>query len=515
VARRRRELDAAKAFYDGTDRKTAREILVRLRGELTPGPDRARALLALGLLHSLGGEHTAAKQACAQAIEDARGEARLQAEAHLHFALVCYDDQLAARQSVAAARALVEADPDAPNDLVAAVLLDDAYQGLYLGEGLAEAQVARGLARLPRHRETWLAQRARAVAEAWAKYTDDLLRARELLQESSDREREEGDEVSWSLTIRHLCEVECWLGNWRRAQELATAAHDAMPDANALYGCGLVAAHLGEVAEARHAAEAGLAVASSPWGRATNLSVLGFLELSLGNAAAAVQHLEAAAATVAEAGMPEPVRFRFDGDRVEALVAVGRLAEAEKVVEQLAQRAAATPRPWNRVMHARGLALVRAAKGDLDGALDALERALREHERLPMPFERARTLLHLGALRRRRNERRAAHDTLSSALEIFETLGAPLWAAQAEEELRRIPIRRKATDNTLTPTEERVAELAASGRTNREVARTLFMSPKTVEANLSRVYRKLEIRSRAELGAVMAARSEGAAASKP
>ena len=88
------------------------------------------------------------------------------------------------------------------------------------------------------------------------------------------------------------------------------------------------------------------------------------------------------------------------------------------------------------------------------------------------------------------------------------------WTARAEAELRRVPIRRGAPQE-LTPTEEQVAELTGSGRTNREVAQALFMSPKTVEANLTRIYRKLGIRSRGELGARMAERRHEGAAPKP
>ena len=106
-----------------------------------------------------------------------------------------------------------------------------------------------------------------------------------------------------------------------------------------------------------------------------------------------------------------------------------------------------------------------------------------------------------GRLHRRVKQRRAAADALGEALAIFERLGAPTWAEQARAELGRVGLRRAPDE--LTPTERRVAELAATGMTNREVASAAFMSPKTVEANLARVYRKLGIASRAELGARM------------
>lgn len=512
AARHRRELGAAQAYFDGGDGESAREILAPLLEEMPPGPDRVRPLLLLGMILSYADEDEAAAEACRRAIEDAPPDASLLAEAHLHFALVCYD-ALEARRSVAAARALVENDPGAADDLVAAVLLDDAYEGLFLGEGLALEQVERALALVPRQGRTWLARRAQAVAFLWAKYTDDLVRARELLGEEIALRREEGADSEAAVSLRHLAEVECWLGNWRRSAELAAEAEGDR--VVSMYTRALVAACRGEVAEARSTGEAGLGLAGdNPWFRALHLSVLGFLELSLQNVADAAAHLDAAAADVARIGMTEPARFRFDGDRIEALVALGRLADAEALVQELEHRAEITPRPWNRVMYARGQALALAASGDADGALVAIDRALREHESLPMPFEQARTLLVAGQLRRRAGMRRAAKHALESALAEFERLGAPLWSERAVAELRRIPIRRAASEE-LTPTEERVAELAAAGRTNREVAQTLFMSPKTVEANLTRIYRKLGIHSRAELGATMATRVREAEPPKP
>jgi DNA-binding CsgD family transcriptional regulator len=99
---------------------------------------------------------------------------------------------------------------------------------------------------------------------------------------------------------------------------------------------------------------------------------------------------------------------------------------------------------------------------------------------------------------------------LRAAVGQFEKLGAPSWIERTHAELDRVGLRRAPSE--LTPTERRVAELAASGLTNREVASKAFMSPKTVQANLARVYRKLGISSRAELGARMSEEHGRAAA---
>jgi DNA-binding NarL/FixJ family response regulator len=140
-----------------------------------------------------------------------------------------------------------------------------------------------------------------------------------------------------------------------------------------------------------------------------------------------------------------------------------------------------------------------ADRGDLDAATAAAARAIVEQDQLPMPFVRARTLLLLGQLQRRQRRKESASASLKEALDIFERLHIPLWADRARAELVRANVAPRRSGQ-LTPSEQRVAELAASGMKNRDVATALFISPKTVEANLARIYRKLGIKSRAELG---------------
>ena len=143
-----------------------------------------------------------------------------------------------------------------------------------------------------------------------------------------------------------------------------------------------------------------------------------------------------------------------------------------------------------------------AARGDLAGAEVAYDAALAEHERLQQPFEKARTLLAAGQLQRRLKQRRAARQRLATAMEFFVGVEAALWIAKTEAELARTHLREAPTG--LTPTEFGIAELAAAGLTNKQISERMFVSTKTVESNLSRVYRKLEIGRRVELGARLA-----------
>ncbi len=136
--------------------------------------------------------------------------------------------------------------------------------------------------------------------------------------------------------------------------------------------------------------------------------------------------------------------------------------------------------------------------GDLGAAEQAALSALEHHRELWMPFETARARLLLRQLQRRRRQRQAAADTLTAALGTFEALGSPLWAQRARDELERLTAV-SAEGLGLTAAKSRIAQRAAAGLSNREIAAELFLSPKTVEMNLSTVYRKLGIRSRAQL----------------
>ena len=119
------------------------------------------------------------------------------------------------------------------------------------------------------------------------------------------------------------------------------------------------------------------------------------------------------------------------------------------------------------------------------------------------PFELGRTLLAAGHVRRRARQKRAAREALEQALGQFDQLGARLWAEQAREELARISGRRPATGE-LTAAETELAALTAEGLSNKEIAAALHMSVHTVEGHLTRIYRKLGIRSRAALASRLA-----------
>ena len=235
------------------------------------------------------------------------------------------------------------------------------------------------------------------------------------------------------------------------------------------------------------------------------LATLGSLELSLGQNEAVTARLAPLALAMARADATDPAAVPWVADAAEALIALGRTEEAGLIVGWLERRGRTLDRAWAAAVGGRCRRPAPGRRGDVAGAREALDRAMRAHERLAFEHERARTLLALAGVQRRLRQRRSARQAASEAAGWFERLGASAWVARARAELRRLAPPRGAVNDELTAAERRVAELAAAGMTNREVAAELFISPRDGGANLARAYRKLGIRSRAELGGWMAA----------
>jgi DNA-binding CsgD family transcriptional regulator len=216
-----------------------------------------------------------------------------------------------------------------------------------------------------------------------------------------------------------------------------------------------------------------------------------------GNLEAAGVHLRDLPDRLFAAGLNDPA-LPLWADTFETLIGLGELERARVYVKRHEQTAKAIGNPWAAAVGARCRGLISAAEGDWPAAFFALDQALDNLDGLELPLERARTLLCLGVTRRRAHQKRAAREALEQAGSIFEESAARPWAHKARAELARIAGRRP-NSNELTETEHRVAELAAAGRSNKEIAAELFMGLSTVEAHLSRTYRKLGIRSRTSL----------------
>jgi len=362
-------------------------------------------------------------------------------------------------------------------------------------------------------------ERAALMVARCLVHADRFDEARCLLEQMVQATREEGDDSSLPLLLAYLADLECWVGNWQAAERRAADSWEACEQVRhrawrtaAFYARALVDAHLGRIDAARAGAGEGLSLAAATgdiWMLMLLRGVLGFAELSAGNLQAAEASLDSAADVASRVGLAEPAAWRFHANHAEAVIGLGDLHRGERLVERLEGWSHTTGRAWTLATAARCRALLLAARGDTQDAIRALEEAIGHHQHLAMPFELGRTLLVMGQVQRRAKRKLVARQHLERALGIFESLPAPLWADRTRSELSRIGLRPPAP-LALTATEERVAVLAASGHTNRQVAQALFLSPRTVEANLARVYRKLGVSSRAELGAAMARREPGA-----
>ncbi len=230
-------------------------------------------------------------------------------------------------------------------------------------------------------------------------------------------------------------------------------------------------------------------------------AALGLLYLGLGRIAEAYEHL---------AGVQRgPTRHlstvqRSVPDLVEAAVRIGRAEDAAEAMRRCETWAAVMGEPWTDALVLRCRALLATD----DSAEDLYVQALARHSADERPFDRARTTLLYGEWLRRARRKTQAREHLNVARHLFDQLGARPWVERATGELTAIDgssqQRTMPTEaSRLTPQELQIAELAATGLSNRDIAAQLFLSPRTVEYHLYKVYPKLEIRSRAELSKVL------------
>ena len=338
-------------------------------------------------------------------------------------------------------------------------------------------------------------------------YADRVDQARPLLEAQLARATAAGDEEARADLRFHLADLEFRAGRWDVAEGHAERSralflHAGKPQAHAasLTLSARLAALRGRLDEARELSGEGLAAAERMGDLIFGMhhrGVLGICDLLAGDPAAAHVRLGAATAELRALGVRELSLYPVLPYELDALLAVGEVDEAERLVGWLEEVGAATGRSWTLGLAGRGRALLRAARGDTAGARAAIAVALEAHGSAG-PFELARTQLAAGEIERRARQKRAVRAQLEPALATFERLGAQPYAERTRAALARLGVRGAPTPG-LSETERRVAALAADGLTNREIAAAVFLSEKTVEGNLSRVYAKLQIRSRVDL----------------
>jgi DNA-binding CsgD family transcriptional regulator len=348
-------------------------------------------------------------------------------------------------------------------------------------------------------------------------WAGDIEGARPIFEDARDDFVRAGTELQRPYRLFDLALVECAAGNLAAAEALVREGMEGAHDAGNLHAEGwllhpqsLVEVWLGRSNEARATAERlrewslgrdeRPCLARARW-------VLGLVALFEGDAEQAARELIPAADLLEEMGYRHPGAFPVLPDAVQALAGSGDLATARALLDRLDEQAAAIGMPWVMGLADRARGVLVAAEGDPEGALPPLQSAAERFEQTGHGPDLARTLFARGRALVRAGHRTLAADALLDARDRFAAMGAALWAARAAVELERVAPGRST--GQLTATERRVAALVAEGMKNRQIAQALFVSVATVEAHLTRMYRKLDIASRSELTRLVADGSVG------
>ncbi|MFN8223493.1 MAG: AAA family ATPase [Gaiellales bacterium] len=509
-----RTIRAVQLHVVAGDTSRARSLGVELHAALPPGPERAR--VALALAPALEDDLERMTSLVGRALEepglDERDRARLLGQlAEVLFRRGQAHDALEpVRRGLVYARATGDLRTILP--LVAHLATVEFWSGAETPDPQLDRE-GKGPLRdwVDAEREADLglpaADSPRVVLGTRLVHLGAMTESWSLLDEALADAIAHGDERSHARVLWQLAQHADYAGDWRRAEELVAEASEleaqlGVESGAVFFARAGLAATAGRVEEAERLVAEGVTRMRAAGDAPHELlltGVLGFLRFSQGDAAAAVVVLLPIVQRALE--LSEPRINRYWPDTIEALAAIGDFGEAERIWGLYAAEAERLhmPRSLARVAHCRGV--LSSAQGRSDEALGAFAAALSIHARCPNVFEHGRTLLALGVARRRARRRASAREAIEGAIAIFDELPAPLWAARARAELARTGVRRRAGEG-LTETELAVAELAATGLTNREIGLKAHLSPKSVEDVLRRVYRQLGVRNKTELAAL-------------
>jgi ATP/maltotriose-dependent transcriptional regulator MalT len=507
-----RRIHAAAHHLQAGNPERARAVLEPAVDQLSAGPMRAMALDLLAAMRIHDNSFLRAADLLKRALVDASGNVALRVRTllMLAFAQLNAGDFDTSLQN--AELAVAQADELGSPTLTSQVLAVCTMVRCMCGLGVDEDGLQRALELEDPNDDAPIAFRASANHALMLAYTGRLDEARAQMLTVRQHCIERGAETDMMFVSVFSTLIHIWRGDFTNAafevEETAERAQQLGGDHMHVIAMTLravVAAYTGRGDDAREAGRVALRVAhacGSPRLADWSSISLGLLEVSLGRYEQALANLEPLVSRFDAVPGTEIITSAYIPDAVEAMVAVRRHAEAEPLIAALEENGSRLDRPWMLAMGARCRSMWLAAQGDIEAAARKAQDAMAEHDRLPMPFERARTQLLLGQLQRRQRQKEPSRATLRETLQAFVAMGTPLWADRARAELARAEAA-PTRDLALTPSERRVAELAASGMTNRDVAAALFISPKTVEANLGRIYRKLGIKTRAELGRII------------
>lgn len=499
---------AGRFWFDAGDLGRSEETLRTALSGASEPITRAEALRLLGQVYARRSTFGQAMTVALEALGSAGADDALRGsiELDLTYYLVSLGDFPAAERY---ARSAVQTmDGTGRSGALADALAVLTMCEFLCGRGFDQDRMAKALElEEPTRTRTWQTRPSFLAGLLWL-WTGHLGKALGALGGLHTQTLARGEESHVPFLCFYLLWAQLWHGELTAAastaataQEAAALLGDPASRGIALASGALLHAHDGSTQLACDEAREAIGCFEGlewPAGTIWPLWALGLAQLAAGHPAEVDTALGPLAQMLPSMGAGDPVLGVFIPDEIEALIEIGDLDRAEALLEWFEGRAAELDRPWALATAGRCRSLMLSARGDHEGAVEVLERAISYHDRVEMPLERARTVLVLGRILRRMGSRAAAKEILTEAEDVFAQLGARMWRTRAEEELSRLGARRKSADK-LSPTETLIANLAASGLSNQEIAERAHLTSKTVEANLTRVYRKLGIRSRGGL----------------
>lgn len=509
-----RLIQFGRLLYRVGDTTLAREELAAAAEKAANPQVKARALHELARIVSDSVSELEGSRLELQALELAGDDVDLRADIHMGLALSHVDDWEIAVEHARTAVELLDAREGAEPRKVAAALASYVGASFYYGTG-ADVEACRRAVELEAGSvDVPVSDRALSVLFYLLLWIDDFPAAREQLAIAYQLCLDEGDEASRGYVLSNMARLELRSGNWAKAEEHIQECLELFHRSGNQYFAAVAEqqqlwldAYRGDFEAPLKAAAIDIengAATGNPLVELRGRGLRGYCQLAQGDVAAAAEELDRYRALFAVNNAGEPALRQVEGERIEALVAVGRLADAQAALDEYVADSERLGRTACLAGAARAEALLHAARGDVDLAIAAAEKSLALYDTLERRFERARALLTKGQIHRRFKQKSLARRDLSEARAEFIELGARGFAARASDEVSRVGLRPAASAD-LTETERQIAELTARGLTSAEVAGQLFLSTKTVSANLTRIYRKLGVRNRAELIAQLAA----------
>lgn len=497
---------AAELHVDAGSPVVGRELLTGRLDEVEPGEERGEILL--GLARAWDGEDLPrARSFGLQALEENELPPELEArvQGFLSDVALGLADGTSYADHARAAVACAERAGHATE--LATALLQLCMVELLCGRGVRSDLLARARTHAAEGSPGRFEDRIELFEGGLLKRTDEFARGRAILAAGLAEAVATGNESARYSRLLDLADLEMRAGRPGETLVLTEEAAELGAQIGVDgYGAGALRWHaaalleVGETERARTELDEADALAGAAGILVYQLAgrrVRGLIELAESRPEAALPLLREAHERLRDAGLHDP-SWNTAPPLLDALLGTGRYDEAERLAHELARSGRELDRPLAVAIALRFEALAASGSGDNAAAVRLLDEALDHHARVDQQLERARTLAAVGAVQRRLRRKGLARTALTEAAAAFRSCGSTARAAQAENELARLGLR-PGHGGELTPMERKVGEVLAGGATTRDAAAALFLSPKTVEFHLRNVYRKLGIRSRAEL----------------